>query len=278
MSSAAVPTDETLVFFRDDDLVELDDTARHVSTVLAERQVPVNYQLIPASIPENAVADLISLRRNAPELVRFNQHGWRHEAVVDGVSTPAEFSGHPPAAEQREWIRLGRTRLDELLGDAHDARVFTPPNHAYDAATLAGLADLGFDIISAGYRSALTARLVYTAGRALGRVDIGGRAISRHTRVGPSGLRELSVSVNVDMDQAGARVTRDSADLVDQFERGRRASNVVGVMLHHQCWVESERAAKTGALMEFVDHVRGIDGCRLMTLEDVADRLHETGS
>ena len=253
----------------------LDDTARHVATVLAERDVPVNYQLIPAAIPDDAVADLVALRNSAPELVRYNQHGWRHEAEVDGATTPAEFSGHPSAANQHEWIRAGRDRLAELLGDAHDPRVFTPPNHAYDASTLEALADLGFDIISAGYRSSSAARAVYGVGRALRRVDIAGRAISRHTRLGPTGLRELSVAVNVDMDNAGERVTRDTADLVDQFERARSANSVVGVMLHHQCWVESERAAKSAAIIELVDHIRSIDGARLLTIEAVADRLRD---
>lgn len=269
---------ETLVFFRDDDLVALDDTARHVATVLAERNVPVNYQLIPAAITDDAVADLVALRLGAPDLIRFNQHGWRHEAIVDTATTPAEFSGHPAPSSQREWIRSGRDRLSELLGPAHDGRVFTPPNHAYDAGTLDALAAEGFDIISAGFRSSRSARAVYAAGRMLGRVDIKGRAISRHPGRGPSGLRELSVAVNVDMDQMGARVTRDTNDLVAQFDAGRSASNVVGVMLHHQCWVESERDAKTAALAEFVDHVRSLDSCRLLTIEDVADQLHETGS
>lgn len=271
------------MFFRDDDLVALDDTARHVATVLAERDVPVNYQLIPAAIGDEAVADLIALRTGAPDLIRLNQHGWRHEAVVDGATTPAEFSGRPVPSTQRDWIAKGQDRLTELLGDAHDRRVFTPPNHAYDAATLDALAGLGFDIISAGYRPSPVARAVYAVGRALRRVDIGGRAISRHTRLGPSGLRELSVSVNVDMDQSGERVTRATSDLVDQFERARKANPVVGVMLHHQCWVESERDAKTGAIIEFVDHIRALPGCRLLTIEAVADTLqeregHETGS
>ncbi|MEM7143315.1 MAG: DUF2334 domain-containing protein [Actinomycetota bacterium] len=272
------PPEDTIVFFRDDDLVELDDATRHVATVLADADVPVNYQLIPAAIPDDAVADLIALRRAAPDLVRYNQHGWRHEATVNGASTPAEFSGHPDPADQRDWIGAGKGRLADLLGEAHDPRVFTPPNHAYDATTLEVLASQGFDIISAGFRPSWQARAVYAAGRLLGRVDVGGRAISRHTRRGPSGLRELSVSVNVDMDQLGARVTRDSADLIAQFEAARAATDVVGVMLHHQCWVPSERDAKTDAIEEFVAHLRS-EGCRFLTIEAVADHLHdETGS
>jgi uncharacterized protein DUF2334 len=269
---------ETLVFFRDDDLVEFDSTARHVATVLAERSVPVNYQLIPDAIDEAAVDELVALRRSAPSLIRFNQHGWRHRAVVKGSTTPAEFSGHPDAGVQHQWIEAGRDRLRDLLGDAHDPRVFTPPNHAYDAATLEALAALGFDIISAGHRTSRSARAAYRIGRAAGRVDIAGRALSRHPEIGPAGLRELSVSVNVDMDQNGSRVTRTSGDLVEQFERARAVGPVVGVMLHHQCWVESEREAKTAALVEFLDHLRSLESCRLLTIEEIADELHRGSS
>ncbi|MFQ5557732.1 MAG: DUF2334 domain-containing protein [Acidimicrobiales bacterium] len=264
---------DTDVFFRDDDLGALSPEARHVITLMAERDVPVNYQLVPKLVTPTSAAGLVSVRRDAAGLVRLNQHGWTHETVIKGRPTPAELAGHPSRDEQRRRIVAGREHLSSLLGEAHDRRVFTPPNHAYDRTTLKLLAECGFDIISAGYRVDPVARAVYRLGRLAGRVELGGRAVSRHGTVGPTGLRELSVSVNVDMNGRGERVTRTGAELVTLFDRARAVTETVGVMLHHECWVSGERDAKTAALIDLVDHIRSAPGCRLATIEDIADRL-----
>lgn len=249
-----------------------------MAELLVELGVPVNYQLIPDAIPDTAVDDLIAFRRKHADLVRFNQHGFTHETVIDGMATPAEFSGRPGRAAQRTRIAAGRDRLAELLGDAHDDRVFTPPNHAYDADTLTVLGELGFDIVSAGYRTGRAAHLAYRIGRLARRTELAGRGLSRHPGTWPSGVRELSVAVNVDMDQMGARVTRSAADLIAQFDTARAVTPVVGVMLHHQCWVETERVTKTAAMTALIDHIRAQPGCRIRTIEQCADELHGRGS
>jgi hypothetical protein len=263
-------TDPTLVFVRDDDVADLTPALARFSELLAIRGVPVNYQVIPARLTPTAAAHLVALAERAPGLVEINQHGLEHEQVVGGERRWTEFAGGRPYDEQLAAIRAGQRLMTEAFGPAFDPTVFTPPNHRYDRATLAALAASGVQVLSAGVHHDPATRAVYTAGRRFGRVTVRGRPVSYHLRSTPqAGLVELSTAVNVDMDRAGARVTRTAADVLDQVEQARRWTPVVGLMFHHETY-ESE--AKFGALAGIVDGLVSDPTIELVTMSGAVAR------
>ena len=261
----------TQVFFRDDDVGPLTPALRRVMELLAAARVPCNYEVVPANLSPEAAKYLAEARAAHPGLVSLNQHGNIHEQTLNGEHVWSEFAGGRPYAEQLAAIREGRDRLRDALGDDFGARVFTPPCHKYDETTLRALADLGFDVLSAGFQTDRLAQWYYAAGRRLGRVSWLGRRVSYHAaRLPRVPLVEVSCAIDVDEDQdaAGQRIEKSEAQLAREFARARRVHPVVGVMLHHATY---ETDAKRDVLAAFLARLRADRDVRFTTVEAIAD-------
>lgn len=238
----------TTVFFRDDDVGEMTAELEQVQQLFLDAGVPVNYQVIPVWLDAAAAAELVARRREHPELVHLNQHGFRHEQVLRGKRRWSEFAGGRPYEDQRADIDAGRARLQELLGEAVDVGVFTPPNHKYDRNTLRALQQGGVEILSSSFYPSAAPQLVYRAGRLARRTAVLGRAVSAHGGVRPEvPLYELSISVRLDDD--GGNLTGGVAEWLNGFQAARARTDRVGFMLHHAAFRDDAGRTSLGDLV-----------------------------
>ena len=132
------------------------------------------------------------------------------------------------------------------------------------------LAELGFEILSAGVRFDPLSRTYYGAGRLLGRVSWLGRRVSYHGRRLPGGaLAEYSVCIDVDedVDAAGHRVEKDADRLWAEFVACRAARRTIGIMLHHDRYADP---TAVDVLRTFLRRVKGEAGVRFGTIGDFA--------
>ncbi len=260
----------TRVFVRDDDLGQLSDPLRRILDFHLDRQVPVNYQVVPTFLDDEAITHVSSLARDRPDLVRLHQHGLAHgHDTADGEHV-AELSGNPPYEQQYAVISRGRRLLDEAFGSLHPGTVFTPPQHKYDAVTVRVLGELGFAALSASVFVEPKARAYYAVGRLLRRVDLLDHNVSYHGRRIPgTNLGEASVAVNVDMDEHGHRVRRSGPELVARYERAAARLPIVGVMLHHECYEDDDQFDALGHLY---DHIAST-GASIVTIDELVPTL-----
>lgn len=261
--------DTTTVFFRDDDVGSLAQPLRNVVEVLIDEEVPCSYQVVPEFLTAEAAAFMKSAKADHPGLLLLNQHGLRHEQTLDGEHRYSEFDGHRSYPDQRRDIEQGRAMLVDLLGDSFDPDVFTPPCHKYDDTTVRILAELGFEILSAGVKVDPISRLYYGVGGSLGRVSLLGKRVSYHGGRTPGGrLCEVSVCIDVDedVDSAGQKIEKSLDDLWGEFERCRARLPVVGVMLHHgKC-----EGRRVETLRGFVRRLKGDPGVVFGSIPQIA--------
>jgi len=258
------------VFFRDDDVDELTDELTQFVSLFLTAQIPVNYQIVPGKLRDDACEFILAKRRKHPELIRLNQHGYMHEHVVNGVHTWFEYSGNRPYEDQHQSIQCGQRILREKLGSYFDDRVFTPPGHKLDDNTLRALESLGFQIVSASSYTSLQARLYYKVGQLLGRTNLLGKRVSYNGRWLPDHhLREISIALDVDMtmDSDGNPIVKTSSRLIREFQQARRNTSVVGVLLHHSC--HDRRRQQT--LRDFLSFLKSDPGVSFRFIEDVAE-------
>jgi hypothetical protein len=259
----------TKVFFRDDDVGELSQPMRDVFELLIEEEVPCNFQVVPKFLDGAGAHYIVNAQRQHPGLVMLNQHGFRHEQMINGEQVWSEFDGHRAYAEQRKDIEEGHEILRSALGNAFDDSIFTPPCHKYDEATVEVLGELGFATLSAGVKVDPISSLYYMAGRMLGRVSLLGKRVSYHgSRTPGARLSEVSVCIDVDeaVDAVGNKVEKSVDDLWAEFERCRARLSVVGVMLHHgKC--EGQRV---DTLRAFIKRLKADAAVEFRTINELA--------
>ena len=260
----------TRVFVRADDLGLLSDPLRRVLEFHLERGVGVDYQVVPTFLDQSSVDHVRQLALDQPRLVRLPQHGYAHGHDTPEGEHVAELSGHQPYERQHELIAAGRQVLRDAFGPAFAGTVFTPPQHKYDATTVRVLDELGFTALSASVFVEPRARAYYALGRALRRVDLLDHNVSYHGRRIPrTTLCEVSVSVNVDMDERGRRVRRSGPELVEAYEQAARSLPIFGLMLHHECYEDADQFAALGHLY---DHIAAT-GAVMATIDDIVASL-----
>lgn len=268
---------KTTVFFRDDDVGGLTDPLRALVELLLEEGVPCNYLVVPAHLDGEAADYMRGKRRDTPDLVRLNQHGYEHQHRVGGEMTYAEYSGGRSQEDQFASLAEGRRILEEMLGAEFDPRVFTPPCHKYDENTVRALDALGFSVLSAGVKGSLGARLYYGLGRAQGRIHWLGKRVSYHCGPIPAtGLVEVSGSIDVDedVDREGNKIVKSAADLTREFQaRRREPSGITGFMLHHANYLDD---SKLDTLREVIGMLRDDPTVEFSLIESVADRVTPT--
>lgn len=260
------------VFFRDDDVDELTDELIEFVNFFLTEKIPVNYQVVPGKLQDDACEFILEKRRTHPELIRLNQHGYMHEHVNDGVHTWFEYSGNRPYEDQHESIQSGQRILRQKLGSCFDDRVFTPPGHKYDENTLRALEALGFQILSASSYTSPQARLYYGFGKLLRRTSLLGKRISYNgQRLPGHDLREISVALDVDMtkDVRGNPIAKTSTRLIRELQQASRNTGIVGVVFHHSCYDHR----KQEILRELISFLRSVPGLSFRLIEDVADGL-----
>ncbi|RMH72073.1 MAG: hypothetical protein D6683_14160 [Actinomyces sp.] len=257
----------TLVFFRDDDVGAPCDAFDRFARLFVQREIPVAYAVVPAFLTPDTAEHVRTLAADHAPLVSFHQHGTEHRQELRGRPVWSEFAGRIPIERQRDIVGAGRERLTDLLGDAFDGEVFTPPAHKYTVDTVRVLDELGVRILSAGVHTGRVARLAYGVGHLLSTTSLAGRTVSWHGRCLPGGrVTEWSCAIDVDQDGRGHRVTRSAEELAALFRHLRRHLDVIGVMTHHECYTDEE---KFTALAGFLDLLADEPDVRIVDIHEL---------
>jgi hypothetical protein len=209
LDDAPAPVD---VFFRDDDAGLRDDRLRALLDLFDAHALALDVAVIPDALSDAAAAEL---RARAGPRLGLHQHGFAHRNhEPDGRKH--EFGPSRSPADQRRDIERGARRLRELLGEAVDTTIFTPPWNRCTAVTGRCLVELGFHTLSRESRAA---------------------------PLGLPGLRELPVHVDWCRLEPAAIATRLAAAV--------RGPGPAGVMLHHAVMDAADRA-RAGELLGLV--------------------------
>ncbi len=219
------------VFLRDDDVDVDEETLRDLLDIILANDVPMNLEIIPATLDEAGTRLLKEIKRSHPRLVEFHQHGWRHiNHQPEGQGKKCEFGPARSFAQQLEDIAAGKALLEEVFTERF-VPVFTPPWNRCTEDTFRVLDELGF------------------------------KALSRDAGASPRPERYHFVEVPITLDlyrwkgDTRLRPIEDIvADLVEQLQR----DDPVGLMLHHK--VMDVRA------FSFLDTLLGeLTRCRAIT-------------
>lgn len=192
------------VFFRDDDVDEDEPSLRALLALFSALETPINLQIIPALLTDEAVQLLREAQVQRPDLIELNQHGWRHiNHEVEGRK--CEFGASRSFDDQLADIAQGREVLEQAFGNAFSP-VFTPPWNRCTQDTYRALDKLGF--------------------RALSQLQ-GGHSVASYK------FRELSVTLDLFRWKGGA-VMKSSEEFIAELTAQLRELNLVGIMLHHK--------------------------------------------
>ena len=244
-------------FIRDDDVGALTEALRFFVETFFERELPVSYQIIPANFTQEAADYLLEKWRARPDLIEFGQHGLTHSMIVRGRQIWREFGPERSYEEQSRDIAEGMRILRDRLGDEPPIRVFTPPQHKYDGATVRAAAAAGHRIFSGSSYPSRHHQLAYRMGRALGLSSLRHHGISYHERVRPeASIAELSISIPVDN---GGALLLSAGSIRSALDEAAAASSTVGLMFHHAVYDAGDRRRALTAIAEAITAHAGAD-------------------
>lgn len=260
---------ELRIFIRDDDVGALSEPLSSFVSETAQRALPVSYQIIPERFTAECAAFLKREHAKTPGRIDFGQHGLRHQMTVRGKLLNHEFGPERTYDQQLADIQEGKALLHDRLGADTDLRVFTPPRHRYDRATLRAIKAAGFPVLSASSYTTPVHRAAYMFGRAAGLSNLGKPGVPHHGRIRPdSGLFELSIAVGVDdgHDPLG------SADAIfAQVQYAATHTRDVGLLFHHDVF------AGEGArdlIRRLLDQLLTLRDTRFVTISGLYDEMH----
>lgn len=255
---------KTRIFFRDDDVGELNPALCSFTRTFVERGLPVSYQIIPEGLTEECASHMRDLRDASPDLVEFGQHGLRHQMMVRGKLEYYEFGPERTYEQQLADIREGAEILRRRMGDDSALKVFTPPRHRYDRNTLRALKASGFQVLSASSYTTAAHRIAYGAGRALGLSNLGRPGVSYHGAVRPDcGLYELSIAVGVD---SGSVVLGPVESILDRVAQARTHVRDLGLMFHHYAYGGEEGTRYLNTLLDRLTELPDVSFHRILDL------------
>ncbi|MGE0885457.1 MAG: hypothetical protein AB7P14_18065 [Blastocatellales bacterium] len=189
------------IFFRDDDVDEDEATLRQLLDVFNRLQTPLNLEVIPGLLTEEAVA---LLRQCPPALFELNQHGWQH-ANHEREGRKCEFGASRGFEQQLADIAAGQRRMNEAFGDGWSA-VFTPPWNRCTEATYRGLDQLGFVALSK---------------------DRGKQPVTG------CGFREISITLDLYRWNGGPAM-KSPENILDELVLQMDELDTIGILLHHK--------------------------------------------
>ncbi len=143
--TAAARTSPVQVFFRADDIGEMDSNFIQMMQVFAEHAMP----LCPALVPQWLTAERwqrISALPGGKKLLCWHQHGFAHVNHEQAAKKNEFGDSRSSNAIQRD-ILAGRVKLEQILGDSFTP-VFTPPWNRCSAASMQILQERGFYALS----------------------------------------------------------------------------------------------------------------------------------
>lgn len=143
LDSLARPVD---IFFRDDDAGWEDRRLMQLLDVFGHFELPVDLAAIPDAMSEELGSKLLQRMGGSNGKLGVHQHGYAH-LNHEKVGRKCEFGPSRNPMQQREDIRQGRERLQQVLGEKLDS-IFTPPWNRCTVDTGECLVELGFTALS----------------------------------------------------------------------------------------------------------------------------------
>jgi predicted glycosyltransferase len=192
------------IFLRDDDIDVEEETLRQLLDICIANAVPINLEIIPATLTE-ATTQLLRQTKDAhPELIELDQHGWQH-ANHEQTGRKCEFGPSRTYAEQYADIARGKALLEAALKQRFSP-VFTPPWNRCTPDTLRVLHELGFQIFSR---------------------DRHPEAITEY------GFQEVSTTLDLYSWKTGAQM-KEPVDLIHALISQLESGESIGLLLHHK--------------------------------------------
>jgi hypothetical protein len=220
------------VFFRDDDVDEDEKTLRQLLDLFNQLQTPVNLEVIPRSLTDEAIA----LLRQCPRLLfELNQHGWRH-ANHEREGRKCEFGASRGFDEQVADIAAGQRRMNEAFGGDWSP-VFTPPWNRCAEATYRALDQLGFAALSK---------------------DRGKRPVSGHQ------FREISITLDV-YRWKGEPAMKSPENIFGELVAQMGELDTIGILLHHKVM----DSAAFSFLRRLIESLRACPNVRFHTFQNL---------
>ena len=261
------PVRKTLVFFRNDDVDKLEPGLVETTDLLLRLGAPVSHAVMPASLEDPARDWLLERRADGVEII---QHGFAHIKHDRG-----EFGGNRPAEAQLQDLRQGLEIMQGAFGDSF-FRAMSFPYGSYNEHTMGLLDRLGFPVVSCHWRHQFSRQVYYRLGRILRRGRLFDHHVSHHLGLVPgTNVREISVSISPivryfpDQGPLACEYAAPAA-LRAAFDRCRRLSPVVGVVLHHRYHAD---AASLALLDEFATWIKDQPGIEFTDLKGIETGL-----
>lgn len=192
------------IFLRDDDIDVEEETLRQLLDVCIANYVPINLEIIPASLTEPTIQLLRQYKDAHPDLIELDQHGWQH-ANHERAGRKCEFGPSRSYAEQYTDIARGKALLEAALKQRFSP-VFTPPWNRCTADTFRVLHELGFQIFSR---------------------DRHPEAIIGYD------FQEISTTLDLYRWKTGAQM-KAPAEIIDTLVEQLEGGESIGLLLHHK--------------------------------------------
>ncbi len=220
-------------------------------------QLPLDLSIIPVFLNAKLADWLQKAAAGLP--IALMQHGWTHKD--HGCR---EFGPCRTYEQQHRDILRGKQFLEQVLGGAFSP-IFVPPSNYYDQTSIRVLNELGFTGLSAGFARDWLRFAVIQLGRSRGWASIYKYPISLHE--GSHGrVAEFSVTVDVVQNYFSGRAIKPLKQLIADFQRARRFTSIVGVMLHH--WT-LRHADEWNVLREFLQHLKVQENIEFVSLKEL---------
>lgn len=226
-----------IVFFRDDDVAELDSSIIRLIELFQKLETPLSLEVVPQKLEKGFIDYFYSLK--SKELFDIGQHGYAHIPYRKHNKNKGEFGSNRTNEEKRNDIIEGKKILDNTFGN-YSIKSFVPPWGLMDQNTyeiLRGLNYETFSCIGSGKDRNFFKNIVTFFYDPL--------LLKKH------GMIDLSVSMD-NMRYFEKKIPKTTKEMIDSFKKAARSTKYIGIMLHDK--VMNDDAFKS--LEEFILYLK----------------------
>jgi hypothetical protein len=144
--SQAFQSEETLIFFRADDVGVPSENFSRLSSLFYRYQIPLSLAVVPVWLTHQRWDQLKALTGDISSLWCWHQHGWRHINHSE-KGKKYEFGQSRSSYQIKTDLKNGRDRLKNIMGE-NFYPIFTPPWNRCDNNTITLLKDLNYKAVS----------------------------------------------------------------------------------------------------------------------------------
>jgi len=212
-----------IVFFRDDDVDEVNPQLTNLVKMFAEEKVPINLEVVPGrvGISTTPINNLKNFFNKYKDFIEVHQHGFNHFEYAPRNEFPDERINLVVSEE----IKAGKIFLETYFKEFFYP-AFTPPWHRIGKFHIPVIEKLGFKIISAGFNL-------------------------NHK------LKDLSVYTDLSIFDNKLKKSRFATkeELIEKFEKLKKekSSEMIGFYLHHKFYKTPESIEP---IREFIKYLK----------------------